>query len=89
MCLGKLLPYGVAEEPLDPSLSLFEFDDAARNVPMNERAAIAVKVEALLPDRRGDEHPWPEWAVERLPDQFWVRSGFLSGHRGAEWHREA
>ena len=78
----------VVEEADDSPFSLFELDGAGWHIPVNELMAIAMEVEALLSDRRCDQDPRPERAVERLADDLGMDSGVLVRPGTAERHRE-
>ena len=53
----------VVLKAVNPSLSLLEVDRIRRQVPVDDRMAVEVKIKALLPDRGGGEDEWPERRV--------------------------
>ena len=58
----------VAPEAVHPALALFEVDRVRGQVPVHDRVAPPVEVDALLPDAGRREHERPERAVERVAD---------------------
>jgi len=51
---------------MDSPLTLLEINGVRRQVPMDHRMAVGMKVQTFLANGGSSEHKWPEGRVERL-----------------------
>ena len=64
--LGHVLPDRVSFVAVDPALTLFEVHGVRWQVPVDDRVAVLVEIEAFLADRCGREYERPEGRVKGL-----------------------
>lgn len=60
-------PYSMSLVSMDATFALLEFNRRPRQVPVDDRMAPGMKIQALLPDSRGCEDERPERRIECSP----------------------
>ena len=66
--LGNVLPNGVAVIAVNTAFPLFKVNRVRREVPVDHRMAIPMKIETFLSDGGRTQHEWPERRIERGPN---------------------
>jgi thymidylate synthase len=66
--VGDQLANGQTLEPVNSTFSLLKVNRVARKIPVDQLAAILVKIQSLLTNRRSGENKWSEWRIEVLPN---------------------
>ena len=63
---------------MDASFALFQIHRITRKIPVNDRMAVGMEIQAFLADGSSRQNEWPEWRIEGGTHRFFAKLRFFS-----------